>query len=49
MLCLISFIFILWTVSALESDVITCGQAILFSAYALIVFYHTSKPYWTKE
>ena len=46
MLCLISFIFIFVIVAQLETGSITAGQAIFYGAYGLLMFYHTSKPYW---
>ena len=49
MLCFISFIFILVIVAQLESGSITAGQAIFYGAYGLLMFYHTSKPYWTEN
>ena len=49
MLCLISLILLLLIVSQLEADIITAQQAIMYSAYALLMFYHTSKPYWTEN
>lgn len=49
MLCVISFIFIFSIVGALEADSITVGQAIWYGAYGLLMFYHTSKPYWNYE
>lgn len=49
MLCLISLIFIFIIIGQLEAESITIGQALLYEAYALLMFYYTSKPYWTKE
>lgn len=49
MLCAISLIFIASIISSLEADAITVGQAIFYSAYGLIMFYHTSKPYWSEN
>lgn len=49
MLCVISLIFIFIIVGQLEADSISIGQALLYGAYGLLIFYHTSKPYWTKE
>ena len=46
MLTIISFIFIFIVVGQLESGDITSGQAILYAAYGLLMFYHTSKKYW---
>lgn len=49
MLCLVSFMFLLLIVSQLEVDIITAQQAIIYSVYGLLMFYHTSKPYWTEN
>ena len=49
MLCVISFIFVFLVVAQLESGSITVGQAIFYGAYGLLMFYHTSKPYWNYE
>lgn len=49
MLCAISLIFIASIISSLEADTITEVQAIFYSIYGLLVFYHTSKPYWGKN
>lgn len=49
MLCVISLIFIFLIVGALEAESITIGQAILYGAYGILMFYHTSKPYWTEK
>lgn len=49
MLCFLSFIFIFIVVAQLEADTITVGQAIFYGAYGLLMFYHTSKPYWTEN
>lgn len=49
MLCFVSFIFILVINSALEAESITLGQAIFCEIYGLLMFYHTSKPYWTNS
>jgi len=49
MLCAISLIFIASIVSAMEADTITATQAILYSVYGLIMFWHTSKPYWSEN
>ena len=49
MFCVISFIFILLVVGQLESGSITTTQAIFYGAYGLLMFYHTSKPYWNYE
>lgn len=49
MLCIISFIFIFVIVAELESGSITTGQAIFYSLYGLLMFYHTSKPYWKEN
>ncbi len=49
MLCLISFIFVLTVVGALEADSITFGQALWYGFYGLLMFYHTSKKYWVYE
>lgn len=47
MLCFVSFIFVLCVHSALEAESITIGQAIFCELYGLLMFYHTSKPYWS--
>ena len=49
MLCVISFIFIFVIVAQLEGGSITATQAIFYGAYGLLMFYHTSKPYWTEN
>lgn len=49
MLCVISFIFIFLIIGALEADSITVGQALIYGAYGILMFYHTSKPYWTEN
>lgn len=49
MLCFASFIFVLCVHSALEAESITLGQAIFCQIYGLLMFYHTSKPYWSTE
>lgn len=49
MLCFISFIFVLCVHSASEAEAITLGQAIFCEIYGLLMFYHTSKPYWTNS
>lgn len=49
MLCLISFIFVFIIVGQLEADAISVGQALICLSYGLLMFYQTSKPYWTKE
>lgn len=49
MLCVISFIFVFGIVAQLEANVITVGQAIFYGAYGLLMFYHTSKPYWSEN
>ena len=49
MLCVISFIFIFVIVAQLEGGSITTTQAIFYGAYGLLMFYHTSKPYWTEN
>lgn len=49
MLCFLSFIFIFVVVAQLDADVITVGQAMFYGAYGLLMFYHTSKPYWTEN
>lgn len=49
MLCIISFIFIFIIIAQLENGDITKGQAIFYGIYGLLMFYHTSKPYWTEN
>lgn len=49
MLCAISLIFIFTVVGAYEVNTITTAQAIWFFMYGLIMFYHTSKPYWSQN
>lgn len=49
MLAFLSLVFVFAIVNQLETDVITAQQAILYSTYGLIMFYHTSKPYWNEE
>lgn len=49
MLCFISFIFVFVIVAQLESNTITIGQAIFYGTYGLLMFYHTSKPYWIEN
>lgn len=49
MLCAISLIFIASIISSLEADTITEVQAIFYSIYGLVIFYHTSKPYWSEN
>lgn len=49
MLCAISLIFIASIISSLEANAITTVQAIFYSAYGLIMFYHESKKYWNDE
>lgn len=49
MFCLISFIFIFIIVGQLEVGVINLGQAITYGAYGLLMFYYTSKPYWSEN
>ena len=49
MLCVISLIFVLIIVGQLEADSISIGQALIYTSYGILMFYHTSKPYWTKE
>lgn len=49
MLCFFSLVFILSIVAAFEGESITLGQAIWCEIYGLLMFYHTSKKYWTKE
>lgn len=49
MFCLFSFIFILIIVNQLESDLINNIQFMFYSIYGLLMFYYTSKPYWTKN
>ena len=49
MLCAISLIFIASIISSLEANTISTIQAIFYSAYGLLMFYHTSKPYWTEN
>ena len=46
MLAITSFIFLFVVVAQLEAGDITSGQAIFYSIYGLIMFYHTSKKYW---
>ena len=47
-MCFISFIFILMIAGAVEGDKLTIGQAIVPLIYGMIMFYHTSKKYWSK-
>ena len=49
MLCVISFLMIFITIIQLESGDITNWQAALYGLYSLLMFYHTSKPYWNYE
>lgn len=49
MLCVISLIFVLIIIGQLEADSISIGQALIYASYGILMFYHTSKPYWTKE
>ncbi len=49
MLCLISLIFIFIIFGQLEADTISVGQALIYASYGLLMFYQTSKPYWTNE
>lgn len=49
MLCIISFIYIFTVVSQLETDKITVGQFIFYALYGLLMFFHTSQPYWTEN
>lgn len=49
MFCLLSFIFILAVVSQLDSGMISNSQYWFFSIYGLLMFYYTSKPYWTEN
>ena len=48
MLCLISYIFIFSIISALEADSITLVLAVLWGGYGLLMFYHTSKSFWSE-
>lgn len=49
MLATISFIFIFTIVTSLEAETITLGQAILWGMYGCLMFYHTSKSYWSEN
>ena len=49
MLCFISFIFLLSIVAAIEAETITTLQAMWYGTYGLLMFYHTSKPYWIEN
>lgn len=46
MLAMISLIFLLIVIGQLEADMISNSQAIIYGAYGLLMFYHTSKKYW---
>lgn len=49
MLCLISFIFIFIILMQYANGQITILQYVLYGVYGLLMFYHTSKPYWDYE
>ena len=49
MLTIISLIFVLIVIGQLEADMISNSQALIYGAYGLIMFYHTSKKYWNYE
>lgn len=49
MFCVLSLIFIFIVISQLETGAIDIGQAIAYGAYGLLMFYYTSKPYWSEN
>lgn len=49
MYCVLSFIFILIIAIQLNNDSIGIFQFILYTSFGLVMFYHTSKPYWEIE
>lgn len=49
MLCFISFLFVFIIITQFEAGAITIGQVIFYEIYGLLMFYHTSKPYWTEN
>ncbi len=49
MLAFISFLFVFCIAGQIETGTITTGQAIFYGGYGLLMFYHTSKPYWTEN
>ena len=49
MMCFMSLIFVFTIVGQLENNYIEFGQAIFYLAYGLIMFWHTSKPYWSEN
>lgn len=49
MLCVISLIFVFIIIGQLEADTISAGQALIYTLYGVLMFYYTSKPYWTKK
>lgn len=49
MLCFLSFMYGIILIAMLEAEMISFGQAIFFGIYIMIMFYHTSKPYWNED
>lgn len=46
MLAIISLIFLFIVLGQFEANMISTSQVIIYSIYGLMMFYHTSKPYW---
>lgn len=49
MFCLLSFIFITMVVMQLVNGYINTVIGIIYIVYGFIMFYQTSKPYWTEN
>ena len=49
MFCLFSFIFILVIVNEFDTGMINNTQFAFYSIYGLLMFYYTSKLYWTEN
>lgn len=46
MLAIISFLIVFITIIQLDSGDLTNWQAVIYAFYGLLMFYHTSKPFW---
>ena len=49
MFCLLSFIFVLVIVNEFDTGMINNAQFVFYSIYGLLMFYYTSKQYWTEN
>lgn len=47
--CVFSLIYIFIVAGEYTSSSLSLGQALIYSIYGLIMFWHTSKPYWSKN